>query len=52
MIAVSGIDRSIKIIEPDPNIYEQSDVDDGDDHGESAFMKVVKQHEEEASQVC
>ncbi|VDO90011.1 unnamed protein product [Schistosoma margrebowiei] len=52
MIAVSGIDRSIKIIEPDPNIYEQSDVDDGDDHGESAFMKVVKQHEEEASQIC
>ncbi|CAI2735013.1 unnamed protein product [Schistosoma spindalis] len=47
MIAVSGIDRSIKIIEPDPNVY-----DDGDDHGESAFMKVVKQHEEEASQLC
>ncbi|CAH8678490.1 unnamed protein product [Schistosoma rodhaini] len=52
MIAVSGIDRSIKIIEPDPNVYEQSEVDDGDDHEKSAFIKVVKQHEEEANQLC
>ncbi|CAH8567520.1 unnamed protein product [Schistosoma turkestanicum] len=53
MIAVSGIDRSIKIIEPDPNVYEENDVDnDDDDYSESTFMKVVKQHEEEAYQLC
>ncbi|TNN16265.1 DDB1- and CUL4-associated factor 6 [Schistosoma japonicum] len=51
MIAVSGIDRSIKIIEPDPNIYDDSDIDDND-CGKSTFFKVVSQHEEEASHLC
>ncbi|CAH8287748.1 unnamed protein product [Heterobilharzia americana] len=51
-MAVSGIDRSIKIIEPDPNVYQEDD-DDGTSYDEtSTFRKIVKQHEEEASELC
>ncbi|VDQ06463.1 unnamed protein product [Trichobilharzia regenti] len=52
IIAVSGIDRSIKIIEPDPNVYEENANDDSDGSELSAFQRVVKQHEEEAGEVC
>lgn len=46
LIACSGIDRSVKIVEPDPSIFETSMEKD------ETFTDIIKEHAIKASTIC